>query len=99
MVGLNYAAAAVAAVLLMTAVSVPAEANRRCGYDRYGYNAPDFSGCYPLREAWGFYPGYGVYPEPRYYGPPRYDAYYGPPVCHYDNGYDMRVRLICTRGW
>jgi len=34
MVGLNYAAAAIAAVMLMTAVSVPAEAKRRCGYDR-----------------------------------------------------------------
>ena len=38
----------------------PAEANRRCGYDRYGYNAPDFSGRYRyyreggLRRDWTF---------------------------------------------
>ena len=46
MAGSKQAAALIAAVLSVTSVSVPAEANRRCGYDRYGYNAPDFSGCY-----------------------------------------------------
>ena len=46
MAGSKQAAALIAAVLSVTSVSAPAEANRRCGYDRYGYNAPDFSGRY-----------------------------------------------------
>ena len=62
MAGSKQAAALIAAVLLVTSVSVPAEANRRCGYDRYGYNAPDFSGCYRYyREGWGFGPAYVPY--------------------------------------
>jgi hypothetical protein len=97
--GLKKAAAVIAAVLSVTSVSVPAEANRRCGYDRYGYNAPDFSGCYRYyREGWRFEPAYGPYPVVRYDAPPPYAVYAGPP-CYYDNGYDMRVRLICPRGW
>ncbi len=59
MAGSKQAAALIAAVLSVTSVSVPAEANRRCGYDRYGYNAPDFSGCYRYyREGRGFGPAY-----------------------------------------
>jgi len=99
MAGSKQAAALIAAVLLVTSVSVPAEANRRCGYDRYGYNAPDFSGCYRYyREGWGFGPASVPYPEVRYVVPAPVEAYYGP-YCYYDNGYDLQVHLICRRGW
>jgi hypothetical protein len=64
MAGSKQAAALIAAVLSVTSVSAPAEANRRCGYDRYGYNAPDFSGSYRYyREGWGFGPAYVPIPR------------------------------------
>ncbi len=106
MAALKRVAAALAAVLTIGGFSVSAEANHRCGYDPYGYRAPDFSGCYRHhRVGWGFYPAYGFYPEGSYYATPRYPAYAVYPVpapyyvvaeprCYYDYGW-YRVRRIC----
>ena len=72
MAGSKQAAALIAAVLSVTSVSVPAEANRRCGYDRYGYNAPDFSGRYRYyREGRGCGPAYVPLFRGRYVVPSR----------------------------
>ena len=39
----------------------------------------------------------GQYPEDSYYAP-RYEGYYAVGSgCYYDNGYDLRVHLICPR--
>jgi hypothetical protein len=104
---LKYTLAALAAALSVTAFSAPAAAtHRRCGYDPYGYHAPNFWGCY--RRGWGFYPAYGFYPEGSYYATPRYPVYPVPPpaypvyttsYCYFDNGYDMRPHRICVPAW
>jgi hypothetical protein len=100
MTGLKYVIAAIAAASTIAIHSASAEAHRRCGYDRYGYHAPDFSGCYRYsHEGWGFVPAYNPYPEGSYYAP-RYEGYYAvAPGCYYDNGYDLRVHLVCPRNW
>lgn len=46
MLGVRYGVAALAAVLAVSVLSATADANRRCGFDRYGYHPPDFRGCY-----------------------------------------------------
>lgn len=106
MARLKIAAAITAAAFVAATFSVPAEANRRCGYDRYGYHPPSHRGCGHVRQGWGFYPAYGFYWEGSYYAIPRYRPYYlvpyGYPIpygCYYDNGYDLRVHLVCPRPW
>jgi hypothetical protein len=100
MTGSKYGVAIIAAALTATTLAPSAEANRRCGYDRYGYHPPDFSGCYGQHPyGWGFYPAYGPYPEGGYYVLPSYEGYYPADgyYCYYDNGYDLRVHRICYR--
>lgn len=46
MIGMRYGVATFAALSLLALCSATAEANRRCGFDRYGYHPPDFRGCY-----------------------------------------------------
>jgi hypothetical protein len=109
MVRAKHVVAIILAALTVASFSAAAEANFRCGYDRYGYHPSDFSGCYRYyRQGWGFYPAYGFRPADSYYAPPRYAPVYlvPPPVyyvptygCYYDNGYDLRPHLICPRGW
>ncbi len=102
----------VAAALSAAAFSSAADAtHRRCGYDPYGYRAPDFRGCpgyrSSYRDGWGFYPAYGFYPAGSYYALPRYPVYAVPPpaypvpaaYCYYDNGWDARVRRVCVPAW
>jgi hypothetical protein len=103
MPGLRQAVATIAAALSLTTLSVSAQANFfRCGYDRYGYHPPDFIGCYWLqREGWGNYPAYGYYPPFGSYASPRYEGNAIGPIspvvhgCYYNNGYDLKVHLIC----
>ena len=100
----KYVVAAVVAATSVAVLSAPAEAtHRRCGFDPYGYHAPNFWGCY--RQGWGFYPAYGFYPQGSYYATPRSPVYAVPvPVypatyCYLDNGYDMRPHRICVPAW
>jgi hypothetical protein len=77
------AAATIAAAFLSTASTAQAF-HRRCGFDPYGYHAPDFRGCpkyvrrgygRAYRQGWGFYPAYGFYPAGSYYALPRGRVY------------------------
>jgi hypothetical protein len=45
-ISVRYGVATVAALSSLALFSATAEANRRCGFDRYGYHPPDFRGCY-----------------------------------------------------
>lgn len=102
MAKLKSAVAILAAAVTVGGFSLPASANRPCGFDRYGYHPPDF-GCFRHLDGWGYYPIYGRYPA----GPPPFRPAYGyyarPPYgmfpapgtqCHYDNGW-YGVRLVC----
>jgi hypothetical protein len=42
----RYGAVAFVALMMSALCIGTAEANRRCGFDRYGYHPPDFRGCY-----------------------------------------------------
>jgi hypothetical protein len=108
----RFFAGALAAVLSVAAFSPAAEAwHRRCGFDPYGYQPPNFRGCDSgygyYRRGWGFYPAYGFYPAGSYYALPRYPVYavpvpypvYSGSYCYYDNGWDFRVRRVCVQGW
>jgi hypothetical protein len=75
MIRAKHAVATILAALTVVSFSVAAEANFRCGYDRYGYHPPDFSGCYH-RRGWGFYPAYGFRSADSYYATPRYAPVY-----------------------
>jgi hypothetical protein len=114
MSGFKFAVGALVAASSVLALSSAADAtHRRCGYDPYGYHAPDFRGCSryirgSYRDGWGFYPAYGFYPAGSYYALPRYPVYAVPPpvypvypaaYCYYDNGYDFRVRRVCVPAW
>ena len=50
MLGVKGGIAVMAAILAVCGLSASAEANRRCGFDRYGYNPPNFRGCYDAVE-------------------------------------------------
>ncbi|MFT3732866.1 MAG: hypothetical protein QM780_15835 [Hyphomicrobium sp.] len=116
MSGLKFVVGALAAGLSLAAFSSAADATfyRGCGYDPYGYHAPDYRGCptyirRAYRKGWGFYPAYGFYPAGSYYALPRYYPVYPVPApvypaypvryCYYDNGYDFRVRSVCVPAW
>ena len=99
---MQYIALGAVAAVTAIALSTPADAtHRRCGYDRYGYHAPDFRGCY---DRWAyrrdFYPApYPVRRRPAavYERVRVYERVVVPSVrCFYDTGYDMRVRRICV---
>lgn len=100
----KYGLAVLTTALAVLVLSAPAEANPRCGFDRYGYHPPDFRGCY---DRYAYPPApYPVYPAPVavYLPPPPSDGYYAAgippgPGCYYDNGYDMRVHRVCYGGW
>ena len=106
----KYVVGALAAAVSVAAFSSAADATfrRGCGYDPFGYHAPNFRGCPGVyREGWGFYPAYGFYPAGSPYALPRARVYPVPPpaypvpiaYCYYDNGYNMRPSRICVPAW
>ena len=106
--GVRYIFAVLALALGVASLTGPAEANRRCGYDRYGYHAPSWRGCDRLRYDWdGYpppppvqiyrpYPVYRAYPKlpPAVYAAPVYGYGYRGGRCHYDNGW-YGVIVVC----
>lgn len=85
----------------MATIAQPAEAHRRCGYDRGGYRGPDFSGCPRLRDDWDGEWRHERrrervhYVRPRSYRVPLYGADYGVgPDCYFDRGW-YEVILVC----
>lgn len=84
-------AAALAAAL---AAPLPAEANWRCGYDRYGYHPPNFRGCDRYwRDAYREYRRYGGdYVIDGYSDLPLYGARVGH-RCYYDHAWTNVVRV------
>jgi hypothetical protein len=88
----------IVAATLIASFAMPAAANFRCGFDRYGYHPPSWSGCDRLYGGWGGYPPPSVAyapPPPGAITPPLYGIDYGPPGrCHFDNGW-YGVIVVC----
>lgn len=85
--------------LSVAAMLSPAQANWRCGYDRYGYHPPSFRGCDRYwREQRDEYRGFrrydyaSDYPANGYYELPLYGGRVGH-RCYYDHAWTNVVRV------